>query len=88
MEHFMHSRYPTDPMRRCHYINPVNADGCEAAPMKGEDYCYFHNPRMAPHREEAQRRGGENRRQPAPPPRIPANLPYVKLETRQGRSRS
>src|SRR5215472_13674059 len=78
----MKEQYPTDPMRRCHYINPINADGCEAAPMRGENFCFSHNPRVAPQREEAQRRGGQNRRQPEPPPRIPPNLPLVTLDSR------
>jgi hypothetical protein len=88
----MQKEYPKDKygyeIPRCHHVNPITGDDCNAAPMTGEHYCYVHNPRVAPEREEAQRRGGQNRRQPEPPPRIPANLPYVKLETRQGRSRS
>jgi hypothetical protein len=49
---------------RCHYVNPTNAETCNAPPMIGEHYCFFHNPRTAPAREEAARAGGRNRRQP------------------------
>ena len=73
---------PTDPMRRCHYINPINADGCEAAPMKGQNFCIAHHPDHQEKFKEAQRKGGQNRRQPEPPPRIPPNLPYIRLENR------
>ena len=79
----MQEEYPTDPMRRCHYINPINADGCEAAPMKNENFCYVHNPRIPEEeKQEARRRGGLNRRQPEPPPLIPPGLPYMKFESR------
>ena len=72
----------TDPMRRCHYINPTTADGCEAPPQIGKSFCYIHDPDKREERAEAQRRGGLNRRQPEPLPRIPPNLPYMKLESR------
>src|SRR5215471_10995228 len=78
----MHTQYPTDPMRRCHYINPINADGCEAAPIKGKNFCFMHDPEKREERAEAQSRGGRNRRQPEPPPRIPPNLPLVTLDSR------
>ena len=79
----MQEEYPTDPMRRCHYINPINADGCEAAPMKNENFCYVHNPRIPEEeKQEARRKGGQNRRQPEPPPLIPPGLPYMKFESR------
>jgi hypothetical protein len=80
---FMQEKYPTDPMRRCHYINPINANGCEAAPMKNENFCYVHNPRIPEEeKQEARRKGGQNRRQPEPPPLIPPGLPYMKFESR------
>jgi hypothetical protein len=72
----------SDPMRRCQYINPITADGCEAPPQIGKPFCYVHDPDKREERAEAQRRGGLNRRQPEPPPRIPPNLPYMKLESR------
>jgi hypothetical protein len=71
-----------DPMRRCQFINPTTADGCESPPQKGKSFCFVHDPEQAGKRLEAQRAGGLNRRQPEPPPRIPPNLPLVKLESR------
>src|SRR6516225_863740 len=77
---FLKDKY-TDPMRRCHYINPTT-DGCESPPQIGKNFCYAHDPDRREERFEAQSRGGRNRRQPEPPPRIPPNLPLVKLESR------
>ena len=73
---------PTDPMRRCHYINQITTAGCEAAPIRGENFCHAHHPDYQEEFKEAQRKGGRNRRQPEPPPRIPPNLPYLKFDTR------
>jgi hypothetical protein len=78
---FLKDKY-IDPMRRCHYINPITAAGCEAPPQIGKNFCYAHDPAQAEKRLEGQRAGGRNRRQPEPPPRIPPNLPLVKLESR------
>jgi hypothetical protein len=82
MQKEFHNDKYIDPMRRCHYINPITADGCEAPPQKGKPFCFVHDPEQAGKRFEAQSRGGRNRREPEPPPRIPPNLPLVKLESR------
>ena len=65
---------------RCHHVSPTGAT-CNAPPMTGEHFCYFHNPRVAPQREEASRNGGFNRRQPEPSRRIPIGLPRLSLRT-------
>ena len=77
----MNTRQPIAAMHRCHQVSSTGSH-CNAPPMTGEHFFFSHNPRMAAEREAAQRAGGRNRRQPDPPPRIPPNLPYVKLESR------
>jgi len=37
-------------------------DGCRASAMKGNDYCYFHNPDIADKRKEGQANGGSKSR--------------------------
>jgi hypothetical protein len=90
--------YPKDKygyeIPRCHYVNPTSGEDCEDAPMTGEHFCPSHNPRLEAERRLAAERAeacpgepwaprdhGRRRRQPEPP-RIPPNLPYIKLESR------
>jgi hypothetical protein len=48
------------PARTCRW---VRADGspCRSAPMRGEDYCFWHSPAHAEEAEEARRLGGMRR---------------------------
>ena len=49
------------PARTCRY---VRADGspCRSAPMRGEDYCFWHSPAHADEADEARRLGGMRRK--------------------------
>jgi len=49
------------PLRTCKH---VREDGslCRSAPMKGEDYCFWHSPAHAEEADEARRLGGLRRR--------------------------
>lgn len=82
----MNTDFPKDKygyeVPRCHYVNLTNGDTCNAPPMTGEHYCFFHHPEQQAKREEASRNGGRNRRQPEPQPLIPPNLPRISLKTR------
>ncbi len=45
----------------CKHIKP-DRQRCQAAPMEGAEYCYFHSPEKAKERAEARKKGGVNRR--------------------------
>jgi hypothetical protein len=63
----------------------IRADGapCRSTPQRGSDFCFTHDPARAAERDEARRRGGQNRSNVARlqahmPPRL--NALYGRLE--------
>jgi hypothetical protein len=66
---------------RCHYVNPINGDTCDAPAQPGTTRCFYHDPAQLEKRQQPQPNGGRNRRQPEPPPLIPPGLPRISLRT-------
>lgn len=60
--------------RVCQFIKP-DGEHCQARPMHGKDFCYFHDPDRADARREASRAGGLKAR----PKSLPENTPDVDL---------
>lgn len=44
-------------IKRCQALN-AQGEPCQAVPMEGEGFCFFHHPHQAEERLEAQREGG------------------------------
>lgn len=53
---------------------------CEAAPLPGSHFCFFHDPAKAAARRKAQSRGGRGNRMQT----LPADAPDVKVEDGAG----
>jgi hypothetical protein len=49
------------PLRACRYVRE-DGSPCRSAPMKGEDFCFWHSPAHAEEADEARRLGGLRRR--------------------------
>jgi hypothetical protein len=49
------------PLRTCRYVRE-DGSPCRSAPMKGDDYCFWHSPAHTEEVEEARRLGGLRRR--------------------------
>jgi hypothetical protein len=49
------------PMRTCKFMRE-DGSPCRSAPMKGEDFCFWHSPAHAEEADEARRLGGLRRR--------------------------
>jgi hypothetical protein len=49
------------PSRRCKFVRE-DGSPCRSAPMKGEDYCFWHSPEHTQEADEARKLGGLRRR--------------------------
>jgi hypothetical protein len=54
----------------CLFEKP-NRKSCQAKPLEGEDFCYFHHPEMQKKRKKSQAKGGQTKqiilKEPLPP---------------------